>query len=626
MKVIGTAGHVDHGKSTLVERLTGIDPDRLEEEKRRGMTIDLGFAWLTLPSGIDVSIVDVPGHERFVRNMVAGAAGIDVALLVVAADEGVMPQTREHLAILDLLAVRHGVVALTKADLVDREWIELATAEVADLLADTSLAGSSIVPVSSSTGAGIPELLEALDAEVAHTPDPASVNFPYLPIDRAFHVAGFGTVVTGTLHGGQLETGVELEVTPGGKRGRARSIQTHRQRVERAGPGSRVAVNFAGQSLDQLSRGDVLSPPGALRTVTRLVASTRVLEDAPFPLRHGIQISAHLGAAERAAYLRVLGATELAPGAGGWIELRFGEPVAAIRGQRYILRLPSPARTVAGGEVVDIAPRRQRIQDGTFQYLEDLGSAHLRTAVLAALRRPTPEGLPDLASLLGRTQADVGDELAGLVASGEALQIDGAFLSLSAWQSLEILSANVLRRYHHDYPLRRGMGREELRAKVGWNRAHWSRALVLLAERKVVVLEQTVVRLPDHVGGTASRREEADRVVHALTERPFAPPAIGEVLAQVGADMSVVAALLDEGRLVRVGEDLYFAEADFARMETWIIDHIQREGNLTVAQMRDSLGTSRKYALAVLEYLDAQRITRRVGDTRVLGSKAPHCA
>ena len=349
MHVIGTAGHVDHGKSMLVKALTGIDPDRLKEEKERQMTIDLGFAWLTLPSGEQVGIVDVPGHKDFIENMLAGVGGIDAALLVVAADEGVMPQTREHLAILDLLGVKSGLVALTKVDLVDDpEWLELVEAEVEELLEGTTLAGAPIVPVSAKTGQGLPELVAELDALLQRTPPRRDLGRPRLAIDRVFSITGFGTVVTGTLVDGAFELGQEVEILPQGIKARIRGLQTHKRRIERAMPGSRVAINLAGVSKNELRRGDVVTTPGWLKPTQLVDVRLRYLADAPRPLRHNATLKFFSGSAEVVARARLLDSEAIPPGEEGWVQLRLAKPVALIKGDRFIVRQPSPPLTIGG--------------------------------------------------------------------------------------------------------------------------------------------------------------------------------------------------------------------------------------------------------------------------------------
>ncbi|HEX5548837.1 MAG TPA: selenocysteine-specific translation elongation factor, partial [Ktedonobacterales bacterium] len=357
MSCIGTAGHVDHGKSTLVTALTGIDPDRLAEEKARGMTIDLGFAWVTLPSGREASIVDVPGHESFIRNMLAGVGGIDVALLVIAADEGVMPQTDEHLAILDMLRVRSGVVALTKCDLVDDEWLALVREDIAQRLAPTTLVGSPIIPCSSVTKQGLPELLAALDQAVDAAPIRRDLGRPRLPVDRVFSMAGFGTVVTGTLQEGGLHIGQEVEVQPRGLRARIRGLQAHRHPIEEAEPGGRLAVNLTGIARADLRRGDVVTLPGMFQPTTALDVRLDLLASAPRVLAHNAEVEVYLGAAEVAARVALFDDDELEPGATGWAQIRLAQPLVAARGDRFIVRIPSPSLTIGGGVVVDPHPR-----------------------------------------------------------------------------------------------------------------------------------------------------------------------------------------------------------------------------------------------------------------------------
>ncbi|MEW5749044.1 MAG: selenocysteine-specific translation elongation factor, partial [Candidatus Thermoplasmatota archaeon] len=358
MYVLGTAGHVDHGKSVLVQALTGIDPDRLPEEKVRGMTIDLGFAWLKLPSGREVSIIDVPGHERFIKNMLAGVGGIDLALLIVAADEGVMPQTKEHLYILDLLRVERGIVAITKKDLVDADWLELVASDIQETLKGTTLEKAPILAVSAPTGEGIPELKSAIDRVLDTAPPKRNIGRPRLPIDRVFTISGFGTVVTGTLVDGELTPGQEVEIVPAGLKARVRGLQTHKQKIEKAEPGSRVAANLSGVSTDELRRGYVVASPGWLRPTTVIDVKLRLLHSAGHPLRHNAMTSFHSGAAEAEARVRLLDSEELKPGGTAWAQLLLGESLAVVRGDPFIIR--STTETLGGGQVIDPHARRHR--------------------------------------------------------------------------------------------------------------------------------------------------------------------------------------------------------------------------------------------------------------------------
>ncbi|HEY7982932.1 MAG TPA: selenocysteine-specific translation elongation factor, partial [Ktedonobacterales bacterium] len=484
MSCIGTAGHVDHGKSTLVTALTGIDPDRLAEEKTRGMTIDLGFAWLTLPSGREASVVDVPGHESFIKNMLAGVGGIDVALLVVAADEGVMPQTEEHLAILDLLRVRAGVVALTKCDLVDDEWLELVREEIAERLRPTTLAGAPIVPCSAITRAGLPALLAALDAALDASPGRRDLGRPRLPVDRVFTITGFGTVATGTLLDGTLRTGQEVEILPRGQRARIRGLQAHKHPVEVSLPGNRVAVNLAGIAKADLLRGDVLAQAGRLHPTTALDVWLEVLRAAPRPVEQNAELHLYCGAAEVHARVALLAGDAIGPGEAGWAQLRLRQPVVVARGDRFIVRVPSPSLTIGGGSVVEPRARRHRRHDpAVLARLELLARGDPDEVVLAALRdertvatgakgprRPGGYGGREpalVAQATGLPRADVDSALAELVARATAIQAGPGFFAADEWDRLRLDSTRLLEDYHRQFPLRAGVPREEWRSRLG---------------------------------------------------------------------------------------------------------------------------------------------------------------
>ncbi|GAB4209834.1 MAG: hypothetical protein OHK0022_41670 [Roseiflexaceae bacterium] len=425
MYVIGTAGHVDHGKSTLVKTLTGIDPDRWEEERRREMTIDLGFAWLTLPSGRSISIVDVPGHERFIKNMLAGAGGIDAAMLVIAADESVMPQTTEHLAILDLLGVSHGLVVLSKIDLVDPDWLALVAEEVRERLRGTALAEAPLVPLSARSGEGLDDLHRALDELLDRTPSRSSASgAPRLSIDRAFTIGGFGAVVTGTLADGPLEVGAEVEILPRGLRARVRGLQTHNSRQERVLPGTRVAVNLAGVSHHEVGRGDLLALPGRLRPTELVDVRVRLVQHLERPLVQNTPLDLFVGAAEVPCRATLLDRDELRPGESGWLQLRLAHPIAAARGDRYILRTPSPSQTIGGGVLVDThPPRHRRFRPEVISALESLA----RGTPADLLRRPLADGLPhswpELLRLSGLGEDAAREGLAELLASGTILTL-----------------------------------------------------------------------------------------------------------------------------------------------------------------------------------------------------------
>ena len=473
--VVGTAGHVDHGKSTLVRALTGIDPDRLAEEKAREMTIDLGFAWLTLPSGQAVSIVDVPGHERFIKNMLAGVGGIDAALLVVAADEGPMPQTREHLAILDLLGIDRGIIVLTKADTVDEEFLELAAEATREAVQGTTLADAPLIATAATTGQGLDALKAALDALLAETPPRAPHGRPRLPVDRAFTISGFGTVVTGTLLDGTLAAGQEIELLPRGIRGRVRGVQTHQSKVSLALPGSRAAVNIGGVAVEEVRRGDVLTPPGWLMPTHLVDVYLRMTASAP-PLEQNDPVDLFVGASEVQGRVTLLDADRLDAGDAGWVQLRLGEPVAVVRGDRFILRRPSPSETIGGGIIVDTTPRRhRRFHAGTLERLE-------------SLRRGTPEDLArqllasgprevrEVIAVMGLEPATAHPVIMALIGGGELLVLPpvtdtlppNAFLLMeSGAAALAARLTALLANFHTANPLKRGMPREEAKSRLG---------------------------------------------------------------------------------------------------------------------------------------------------------------
>ena len=608
--VIGTAGHIDHGKSSLIHALTGIDPDRLEEEKRRGMTIDLGFAYMTLPSGRLVGIVDVPGHARFIRNMLAGVHGMDAVMLVVAADEGVMPQTREHLEIVHLLDISRGLVALTKADLVDPEWMELVRAEVAETIAGTALAGSPAIAVSSLTGDGLDAVRAGLDRLLDSTPERPDRGRPRLPIDRVFTVGGFGTVVTGTLVDGVIRAGEELEVVPAGRRVRVRGLQQHGDKVEVARPGSRVAVNLVGAERDELRRGDVLSRPGTLPATRRVDAIVSVLPGAVRPLRHGAHLSLHTGTAEVGARAILLEADEIPAGGSGWVQLYLSEPVAAGAGDRFVLRVPSPSSTLAGGRFADVSPRRHPRHDAAVARSLD---RRLAGDVMQEELRKYPRGITEA----GLVRASLGQSESA--ASLRARRAGQWLFSPEAWAALSGRAVTLLDAYHRDHPLRRGMPREELKSRLGLLPASVGAVMQALAADGVLVERDGTAARPGHqVAIDPAAGGPAAALVEVLGRSPLAPPSLPDALREAGAGPEVARALFQRGDLVRLSEEVAMTRAAYDQAVRLVREVIAAEGSVTVARLRDVMGGSRRPVLALLEHLDSERITRRLGDSRVL--------
>lgn len=641
MRVIGTAGHVDHGKSTLVQALTGIHPDRLKEEREREMTIDLGFAWLVLPKsdllpdGEEVGIVDVPGHRDFIENMLAGVGGIDAALFVIAADEGVMPQTREHLAILDILQINSGVVALTKVDLVDDpEWLDLIEEDIRKTLAGTVLAEAHIGRVSARTGEGIPDLLHLLSACLAEKSPRQDLGRPRLPVDRVFTMAGFGTVVTGTLTDGSLKVGEDVEILGSSQsdlRGRVRGLQTHKHKMPVAGPGSRTAVNISGVDLAQVERGSVVAHPGDYQVTGRLDVRFRLLRDCSQALAHNTEVKLYLGAAERVARVRLLGVEELLPGQETWLQLECAEPVVAVRGDRYILRRPSPGETLGGGMVVDPHPkgRHKRFSPEILRRLEDLTRGTPAEILQQALFMSGAANLGEVIARSSLEQAAAESAMAELLAQGQMLVLEGGMREGSSiprtvlvtsqgyWEQLSNRAVREISGYHRSNPLRRGMPREELKSRMKLPPRLFSALLSSLVAKTAIQENGPWVQIPGHViRFTDSQQRQVDGLLNRFKAAPYAPPTIKECQAEVGEE--VYNALVDLGMLYAIPPEVVFRQQDFNHMQQELRRMFEHQSTITAAEVRDHFNTSRRYVLAFLEHLDALGITVRQGDARRL--------
>lgn len=617
MRVIGTAGHVDHGKSTLIAALTGINPDRLKEEQERQMTIDLGFAWLTLPGGEEIGIVDVPGHRDFIENMLAGIGGIDAALLVIAADEGVMPQTREHLAILDLLQINHGIVILTKIDLVDEPaWLDLIETDVRTTLRGTVLQNAPILRVS-STRAGLPELLQTLEKLLQELPARPDLGRARLPIDRVFSMPGFGTVVTGTLSDGQLAEGDELEILPSGLHARIRGLQTHKKKEETAVPGSRVAVNLSGVDVEQVRRGELLVHPGQYTPTQRLDVQFRLLADVSAPLHHHTEVKLYTGTSETIAELRLLATESLHPGETGWLQLELRAPILAVRGDHYILRRPSPGETLGGGIVVDPLPkqRHKRFNESVIQALENMAQGSPADVLLQAALALGPALARDVItrSRLNEPAADLA--LKELLESGQLIGLEDVLVAASQWSALKDSVVTTLAGYHQTYPLRRGMPREELKSRLKLAPRLFNLAMHRLASENILSEAARWVALPGHVVKFSPFQQvKVDRLMAQFAQAPYAPPSVKDCQAQAGED--IYSALLEFGDLVAVSDEVVFRRTDYQAMVEKIRLAIRQKGQVSLAEVRDLFQTSRRYAQALLEHLDTTGLTVRDGDFR----------
>lgn len=615
--VVGTAGHIDHGKSSLVRALTGIDPDRLAEEKERGITIDLGFADLDLGGGFVASFVDVPGHERFVRHMVAGAAGVDAVLLVVAADDGVRPQTREHLAICSLLGVRDGVVALTKADLVEADLAEVAALEVRELLRGSFLASAPFVRVSARSGDGIEALRGALKDLFARVPERETAGLPRLPVDRSFVMKGFGTVVTGTLVAGRLREGDDVEVLPGGKRGRIRGLQVHRARVPEAKAGQRTAVNVQGLDRDDVPRGSTVTVPGALLSTRRIWGRLRWLPEAGEAVRRGGEVRFHQGTCERAAKVRVLG--ELPDGTCDVEILLDGETVL-LPGDRFILRRPAPVDTVGGGEVLDIRPPSRRARRPA--RASALGSDP-DEGILARLARAGPAGRSrsELAAEMGLTASDLDVRVDRLSAEGLLVARSGLLVDSEAWGSVGERVRRLLAAFHEAEPLRPGMSREELRSQSARAMPQdvWRSLLQDLAGGGILRLAGERVALASHrVVLSDADLVVARRIEGRFREAGLDPPEAEDVLRAEGGEKAgrILDLLQADGRLVRIRDGRWFHADAIEDLVRKLRGFARTSRTIDVAAFKDLAGVTRKNAIPLLEHLDAERVTRRVGNAR----------
>jgi len=615
MFVMSTAGHIDHGKSVLVQALTGIDPDRLREEKERGMTIDLGFAWLKLPNGQEVGIVDVPGHEKFIGNMLAGVGGVDLVLLVVAANEGVMPQTKEHVAILDLLEIKRGVVAVTKKDLVDDEWLGLVKMDVEELLKPTTLAGSPIVPVSVvNNKEGLSDLISAVEKQLANTEPRKDLGRPRLPIDRVFTITGSGTIVTGTLIDGSLAVGQEVEIVPKNLKSRIRGLQVHKTRNESAQPGTRVAANLVGVSVEELQRGDVLTRLGWLAPTTQVTGKLRLLDYLPRPLRHSTEVTFYTGAAQVLAKVRLLEGDELKPGETAWTQFILEKPVALVNGDHYIIR--STTDTLGGGKIVDAhAKRLRRRQSNVIQSLKVKEEGTLDEVILSLLSAKQPVEMSEL--LAHQLPAgDAGAVVSELVQSGQIVAVGPAehrlLMTAAGWNNIAKTAIGFLQEYHKKFPLRLGMPREELRNKLKQGSASPA-VLQKLVEAKVVTEEGTDIRLASfRIQLNAAQQAKIDAFLDSLAKNPYTPP------ADLIPEPDLLNLLVQQNKVVKVTEGVIFATAAYNEMLDIVTTYLKANGKVTLAEARDMLHTSRKYAQAFMEHLDSRKITRRVGDDRVL--------
>ncbi len=617
--VIGTAGHVDHGKSTLVKALTGIDPDRLAEEKAREMTIDLGFAWLKLPGGLEVGVIDVPGHEHFIKNMLAGVSGMDLALLIVSAAESIKQQTREHLAVLDLMEVPQAIMVITQSDLADSDQIALVGMEIEDLIKPTRFAGSPIVPTSAVSGQGLTELKTAIEVAFLNAPPRRVTGRPRLPIDRVFTISGSGTVVTGTLIDGPLALGQEIEIQPGDVKARIRGLQTHKHQLENVNPGNRAAVNLVGLNSSDLKRGQVLTLPGWLKPTQLLDVRLTLLAQQDRPLKHNTEVSLHTGSAEAVARVRLLETEAAQPGETVWAQLVLDEPLAALNGDHYVIR--SPMDTLGGGIIVETHPaaRHHRFRPEVTESLKNRAEGKGEQAILAVLKIKQPLEEKSLLSQSNLDPALSQTVLEEMIAQGKvAVLSEGAvrwIFTSETWQQVVDNLLIMARDYHHKYPLRAGIPKAEISSKIKLG-THFGTVLQKLIGAGQLAEEGALIRLPDFsVKLTADQQNRLVSYLAQLDQNPFAPT------PDIVLEPDLMNLLADRGQVVKTAAGVVFSQAAYQKMTVGVLAYIKEKGKITLGEVRDLFQTSRKYSQALLDDLDEKKFTRRVGDDRVAGEK-----
>jgi selenocysteine-specific elongation factor len=639
--IIGTAGHIDHGKSSLVQSLTGKDPDRLPEEKRRGITIDLGFADLDL-GDVRIGFVDVPGHERFVKNMLAGVHGIDAVALVIAADEGVMPQTREHFEICRLLDVRQGLIVLTKTDLVDEELLALVRAEAVELVAGSFLEGAPVVPVSVRSGVGLDELRATLRQVAALVPARSADFVTRLPIDRVFTMKGFGAVVTGTLVSGEISAGDELELLPSGRRVRVRGVQVHGAAVSQAHSGQRTAVNLAGVDVSEIERGMVLAPIGRLRPTQVIDVELSVLRSAPRAIRTRSRLRVHIGSAEVLARVRVLNTRgEIAPGDTGFAQLRFESPIVALHDERFIVRSYSPAETIAGGLVLDPQATKHRGRElaQTKERLRALLDAERpgKLAVFVAAAGDQGLNLADVAARTGWNDVVVSQvarqaqETMSAEGGASIREVEGVLVATGNFEKLSRTAVEEVNLRHEREPLARGLARETLRERHFAHAAPeiFRAVLAQLEKDGVLVTEKDLVRAQAHGLELSSADEQLrGKIAEIYESAALEAPALDQALVSAGIPAAqrahgrkIIQLLIDNRTLVRVQPEMFFHSGAIERLKETLRQYASEhepERLIDVPEFKNLAGVSRKYAIPLLEYFDSERITRRAGDKRII--------
>jgi selenocysteine-specific elongation factor len=629
--ILGTAGHIDHGKTSLIKALTGIDTDRLKEEKERGITIELGFASLDLPGGEHLGIVDVPGHEKFVKNMVAGATGIDIVVMVIAADEGVMPQTREHMEICTLLGVQHGLIALTKTDMVDEEWMELALEDVREFSQGTFLEDSPILPVSSVTGRGIPELINTLDEIAGRIPQRPPTSLFRLPIDRVFTMKGFGTVITGSLVSGKVEVGETIMIYPSGITSKVRGIQVHNQSANQAEAGMRTAINFQGLDKTAVNRGDVLSVPGALVTSYMVDVSFHFLASNQKPLKNRTLVRFHTGTSEVMGYLILLEQEELPPGQTVVAQLRLESPVAIVKDDRFVVRSYSPVRTIGGGHVLNPAPQKhKRLKPDIVRGLQHLADNDPESIISYHIEQAGYRGVSfsHLKIMTNLPDKQLDTQLQHLLSQKTIIQADKEnriFIHQTTFDTLKQKFTEHLAEYHATNPLKAGMPKEELKSKFPLltDSKIFNQVLNQMIQSRQIVQEENTVRLESHrVSLGQDQAAIRNKIIKIYQNGGLQPPYFREVVKQLQLEpkhaRDVLMLLVEEGQIVKTKDDLFFDTNAVDKLKHKLVDFLKANDEISTPQFKEMTGVSRKFVIPLIEYFDAKNVTLRVGDSRKL--------
>jgi selenocysteine-specific elongation factor len=630
--ILGTAGHIDHGKTSLIKALTDIDTDRLKEEKERGITIELGFAYLKLPGGQLLGIVDVPGHEKFVKNMVAGATGIDLVALIIAADEGIMPQTREHMEICKLLGVRNGLVVLTKIDMVDDEWLELVKEDVKAYLTGTFLEKAPVLEVSSISGEGIKDLAKAVDDLVKVIPERDPGNFFRLPIDRVFTMRGFGTVVTGTTISGTINTGNDVTIYPRGTTSRIRGIQVHKQKAEQVSAGLRTAINLQGTEKTQIQRGDIIAAKDSLRSTYMVDVELKLLSSSPRKLKNRAKVRFHSGTTEIISTVVLLDRDELEPGDTCYSQIRLDAPTAVLSGDRFILRSYSPVRTIGGGKILDPLPlKKKRFLKTVLSQFELLNSGTLKGRVEHFIRVSRFQGKEsrELQFLTNTSKEKLEEILKELLAEKRITQYygeNGAFIHSEYIEKGAREIVTTLERFHNDFPLKAGLIKEELRSRTMGSRNQRVFNFIIsgLIRDNTVIQEKELLRLKGHRITLADDQETIRREIEdAYLKGGLQPPYFKEIKDKLSPGMGsdILELMVKEGVLIRVKEYLYFHRDVMDSIEKRLVAFLKAKGEISTPQFKEMTGASRKYTIPIIEYFDRAKVTVRVGDTRVLRKK-----